>query len=216
FALAVVVGSVTMEAVAQDLRGSAAAAVSQEVELLGEASTESAEGRHGAAVWGDAAAAESAWLAAPPTEGEWLPGRGTQVSAQEAQKKRQAASAKASQAFKGVFYDNDFSYLSDPWYDDFYPGEGLKRLPMPHDGELDFGGELRLRYHSEHNMRGQGLTGLDDDFLLTRMRLFTNYRINDYFRFYGEYLFADSGGENIGNRPIEVNRGEAQNLFLDA
>ncbi len=139
-----------------------------------------------------------------------------QTTAAEIQKKREAAASKAAQAYKGVFYDNDFSYLRDPWYDGFYPGEGLKLLPMPRGGEIDLGGELRLRYHSEHNIRGQGLTGRDDDFLLTRVRLFSNYRINDYFRFYGEYLYAESGGETFASRPIEVNRGEAQNLFLDA
>ncbi len=135
---------------------------------------------------------------------------------QDAGKKREAAAAKAEQAYKGVFYANDFSYLNDPWYGGFYPGEAMKQLPFPAGGKVDLGGEIRVRYHNEVNMRGQGLTGLDDDFWLTRLRLFSNYRINDYFRFYGEYLYADSGGEFFTNRPIEVNRGEAQNLFIDA
>lgn len=134
-------------------------------------------------------------------------------------RKRQAAERAAS-AFQPMFYDNDFSYLNDPYYDGHYFGDGLKQLSMPGEGKIDFGGELRLRYHSEHNMRNlgafQGLTGADDDFLLTRLRLFSNYRINDYFRFYGEYLFADSGGQDFINRPTEINRGEANNLFIDA
>ena len=72
-----------------------------------------------------------------------------------------------------------------------------------------------MRYHNETNHRGLGLTGNDDNFFLTRYRTFANYRFNDYFRFYGEYLYADSGGETFNNRPIEENRGEIQNLFAD-
>ena len=45
--------------------------------------------------------------------------------------------------------------------------------------------------------------------------MFANWRLNDTFRIYGEYLYADSAGEFFNNRPIEENRGELQNLFLD-
>jgi hypothetical protein len=143
-------------------------------------------------------------------------GAGPASAEQDVKKRREAAAAKANQPYRGVFYDNDFSYINDPLYDGFYPGDQLKQLPMPGSGTVDLGGEVRVRYHHEQNMRGLGLTGLDDDFWLTRVRLFSNYRINDYFRFYGEYLYADSGGQTFTNRPIEINRGEAQNLFIDA
>ena len=142
-------------------------------------------------------------------------------------KKKEAATAAMKGAYKGVFYANDFSYLSDPCYDgpSFF-GDSLKGLA---GGALDIGGEARVRYHSENNFRarvpglrgggaapsGLGLTGNDDDFFLTRLRLFANYRVNEVFRLYGEYLYADSGGEFFNNRPIEENRGEIQNLFLD-
>ena len=128
-------------------------------------------------------------------------------------KKKEAATAAMKGAFKGVFYDNDFRYLNDRCYDGpSFIGDELKGLCC---GKLDIGGEIRVRYHSEENMRGLGLTGLDDDFWLTRYRMFANYRMNDIFRFYGEYLYADSGGETFNNRPIEENRGEIQNLFFD-
>jgi hypothetical protein len=84
------------------------------------------------------------------------------------------------------------------------------------DGKVDVGGELRSRYHNEKGFRGLGLTGRDDDFWLTRVRTFANYRITKNIRFYGEYLYADSTGETFSHRPIEENRGEAQNLFIDA
>ncbi len=128
-------------------------------------------------------------------------------------KKKEAATAKMKGAFKGLFYANDYSYLNDKCYDGpSFLGDNLKGLA---GGKLDLGGEARVRYHSENNHRGLGLTGRDDEFWLTRIRLFANYRLNDRFRIYGEYLYADSGGEVFNNRPIEENRGEMQNLFLD-
>ena len=128
-------------------------------------------------------------------------------------KKKEAATAAMKGAYKGVFYANDFSYLSDPCYDGpAFLGDSLKGLM---GGKLDIGGEARMRYHSENNHRGLGLTGNDDDFFLTRYRMFANLRVNQFFRIYGEYLYADSGGETFNNRPIEENRGEIQNLFVD-
>jgi len=128
--------------------------------------------------------------------------------------KRKAATEKMKGAFKGLFYANDFSYLNDPCYcGPSFIGDGLKGLCC---NKLDIGGELRLRYHNEKNMRGLGLTGRDDNFWLTRYRMFANYRWNEHIRLYGEYLYADSGGENFTNRFIEENRGEIQNLFFDA
>lgn len=128
-------------------------------------------------------------------------------------KKKEAATAAMKGAYKGLFYDNNFRYLSDPCYDGpAFLGDNLKGLC---DGKLDIGGEARVRYHSEDNMRGLGVTGRDDNFWLTRYRMFADYRMNDIFRLYGEYLYADSGGEFFNNRPIEENRGEIQNLFFD-
>lgn len=120
-------------------------------------------------------------------------------------------------AYKGLFYGNDFAYLNSPLYSGpYFPGDSLKGIA---DKRLDVGGEFRSRFHRENNMRGLGLTGLDDEFWLTRLRLFGNYRVSDNIRFYGEYLYADSAGETFGpgagQRPIEENRGEAQNLFFD-
>lgn len=135
-------------------------------------------------------------------------------STQGGSKKAKAkATAAMKGAFKGVFYANNYSYLDNRYYDGpEFIGDGLKGMLCD---KLDVGGEVRLRYHDENNFRGLGLTGRDDTFLLTRYRMFANLRINEIFRVYGEYLYADSGGEFYNNRPIEVNRGEIQNLFLD-
>lgn len=129
-------------------------------------------------------------------------------------------------AYGGVFYANKFGYLNDPCYDGpSFLGDSLKGL---YGNKLDIGGEARVRYHDENNFRGRvpglrgpnpsglGLTNNDDTFFLTRIRLFADYRLTENLRVYGEYLYADSGGETFNNRPIEENRGEMQNLFLDA
>ena len=128
-------------------------------------------------------------------------------------KKKEELAAAMKGAYKGVFYANDFRYLNSPLYDGpFFPGDPLKGLI---NGKLDLGGEVRSRYHSENNMRGLGLTGNDDQFWLTRLRLFANWRVNEYLRIYSEYLYADSAGENFLVRPIEENRGEMNNLFAE-
>lgn len=117
-------------------------------------------------------------------------------------------------AYKGVFYANDFSYLRNPAYcGPYFAGDAFKGLV---DGKLDLGGEYRSRYHHESNMRGLGLTGNDDQFWLSRLRLFSNYQVSENIRLFGEYLYADSSGEEFAPRPIEENRGELQNLFVDA
>ncbi len=122
--------------------------------------------------------------------------------------------AAMNNAYRGVFYANDFSYLRDPAYSGpYFAGDAFKGL---FDGKLDLGGEYRSRFHHENNLRGLGLTGNDDQFWLSRVRLFSNYRVTENIRVYGEYLHADSGGEEFASRPIEVNRGEFQNLFVDA
>ncbi len=139
---------------------------------------------------------------------------GPTVASKELAKTEAELTAAMKDAYRGVFYANDFSYLRDPTYNGpSFLGDGLKGL---HDGKLDLGGEYRTRYHHENNMRGAGPTGVDDQFWLTRLRLFSNYRFTENIRVYGEYLYADSAGEQFAPRPIEENRGEFQNLFIDA
>ncbi len=116
-------------------------------------------------------------------------------------------------AYRGVFYENDFGYLDDPFYDGpSFLGDSMKGM---FDDRVDVGGEIRVRFHDERNHRGFGLTGRDDSFWLTRYRMFLDYQISDHLRFFGEYIYADSGGETFASRSIEVNRGDAQNLFVD-
>lgn len=130
-------------------------------------------------------------------------------------------------AYKPVFYDNDFKYLRDPNYDDYHLGEELKLMPVGECGDcgtMDIGGQARLRYHYEKGM-GQDIAGpgtkrfedTEHDFLLTRVRLYTNWRVDETTRFYVEGIFADvtdDGGTYLP-RIIDRNYGDFLNCFVD-
>ena len=114
-----------------------------------------------------------------------------------------------------LFYRNRFDYLCDPCYDEWWPGDYVKRNAIGNWGILDVGGQYRARFHDEVNMRGLGLTGRDDRFLLHRTRLYANLEVGSRARFYVEYLDAVSNYENFTPRPIEESRSNIQNLFGD-
>jgi len=133
--------------------------------------------------------------------------------------KKQAA---CSKSHKGVYYANDFSYLNSPCYNGDCLGDCMKLNPVARGrlGTLDVGGELRLRYHHEQGMgRQQGRLGFEDtknDFLLTRLRLYTNWKVNDWLRFYSEAIFADvESNDAYIPRPIDRNSADFLNLFFD-
>lgn len=122
---------------------------------------------------------------------------------------------------KGLYYANDFSYLNDPCYRGNCLGDCMKLNPVAGGklGTLDIGGQLRLRYHSEQGMGHPGQLGFQDtyeDFLLSRMRLYTNWKMNDWARFYAEGILADAGSnDQYVPRPIDRNYGDFLNLFFD-
>jgi Alginate export len=130
-------------------------------------------------------------------------------------KKKEELQKKIAGAYKDPFFQNDFSYLNDPAYKDYHLGEGLKQLTFGNNRKLDIGGQYRLRYHHEVNMRGLGLTGRDDDFLLDRTRFYFDLRMSKRLRFYAEMLHAGSAYENFAPRIIEEQNLEPQNLFTD-
>ena len=133
-----------------------------------------------------------------------------------AAKKAEELKKKVAGAYKDAFYLNDFSYLGDPGYKGSNLGEALKQIPIGDTGKLDIGGQYRLRYHHEHNMRGLGLTGRDDDFLLDRTRVYFDAKMTRRLRLFVELLDAGSSYENFAPRQIEVNPLDVQNLFADA
>jgi hypothetical protein len=118
-------------------------------------------------------------------------------------------------AYKPLFYDNNFDYLCDDCWCDWWLGDGLKRNCLGDWGRLDVGGQYRARLHNERNIRGLGLTGRDDDFLLHRTRLFGNLEVGRRLRFYAEYIDAESNYEDFPSRAIEVNRSDMLIAVLD-
>lgn len=131
-------------------------------------------------------------------------------------KKKQAALKKAiGGAYAPMFYDNNFEYLCDPCYNGWHLGEDFKRMPLGDCWAVDIGGQYRFRYHNEHNHRGLGLTGRDDEFLLHRTRLYANAEYGNFFRAYVEGIDAESNYEDFTPRPIEVNRSDLLNAFVD-
>jgi Alginate export len=137
-------------------------------------------------------------------------------AAEKAKKAAEALDKKIGSAHKLMFFDNDFSYLCDPNYCEWYPGDSLKRLCLPGNGWFDIGGQYRIRSHFEQNMRGTGLTGVDDQFLLHRTRLYGDFHFSPDIRVFAEMLDAESNYEGFAPRGIEVNRADMQNLFVDA
>jgi len=125
------------------------------------------------------------------------------------------AGAAAAKSHKPLFYDNDFDYLYDPDYTDWKLGDGFKRLSFGPCITYDIGGQFRMRYQGERNIRGLGLTGRDDDFLLYRTRLYGNVEINSWLRAYAEMIDAESNYEDFPIRAIEENRADLLNLFGD-
>jgi Alginate export len=129
-------------------------------------------------------------------------------------------------AFKGVFYNNDFSYLKDPNYNGDCFGDGLKLMPVAGGewGTLDIGGQLRARYHHEEGM-GQDISGpgvnrfqgTQHDIFLSRMRLYGNWKASDHLRFFCEGIFADvtDDAHTYLPRPIDRNFGDFLNAFVD-
>ena len=124
---------------------------------------------------------------------------------------------------KGLFYANDFGYLKDPDYDGCCLGDSLKLMPVGHCGQcstLDIGGQMRLRYHHEKGMgQAPGLTRFQNDsndFLLSRLRLYTNWQINDWTRFYAEGIYAGlDANDNYLPRSNDENYGDLLNIFFD-
>ncbi len=121
-----------------------------------------------------------------------------------------------AQSHKGVFYANDFSYLTEPGAKNQCLGDCLKLMPVAGGdwGTLDVGGQLRMRYHHEEGM-GQDVSGPgvsrfqfnNHDFVLTRLRLYTNWQASEWLRIYQEGNFDEASDDEgtYSPSPIDSN-----------
>ncbi|WP_374763650.1 alginate export family protein [Yunchengibacter salinarum] len=129
---------------------------------------------------------------------------------------------KPGNPYKGVFYANDFGYLEGACRahnesDDPLVGltDRFKRMKLAENVTLDLGGQYRLRYHDENNHGLTRLNGLDNEFLLSRLRVYGNLEVGDHVRVYVEGIDAAATGESLPNRGIEVDRHDLLNGFVD-
>lgn len=128
---------------------------------------------------------------------------------------------------KPLFYLNDFSYLDNPDYNGDCLGDCWKLMPAPGcdgSGTLDVGGQMRLRYHHEvamgQDVSGPGVLRFEDtvhDFLLSRLRLYSNWKLSDDSRLYVEGILADVTDDDGTYEPrlIDRNFGDFLNAFVD-
>lgn len=112
--------------------------------------------------------------------------------------------------YKGLFYDNDFSYLEAPGNGPAYLGDSLKRLWFGPCIMLDAGGEYRIRHENQH------VLARTSDFLLHRTRLYADLHVGGWFRAYAEGIDAVSDFDDAPPRGIDENRLDGLNLFADA
>lgn len=140
----------------------------------------------------------------PPLEGE------RRSSEDVASPKPPAKPLSPPNPYKGVFYENDFSYLDKPGNPYFFFGDLWKRRRIGDWGVLDIGGEYRLRQHNEHVLTR------DNNFLLQRTRVYGDLHVGEWLRAYAEAIDATSSWEDLPPRPIDENRFDALNLFGDA
>lgn len=109
-------------------------------------------------------------------------------------------------------FDADFRYVDGLDAGERTLSERLKRIPLSDCLLFSTGGSAWVRYMNEHNSR---LTEVENDYLLPRVRVFGDLQIGDVARVYGEYIWADIYGAELPPLPIDVDRGDIQNLFLD-
>jgi hypothetical protein len=110
------------------------------------------------------------------------------------------------------FFDSDFRFLEKPdaqWSPVFDP---FKRIHIGDDLLLSTGGSFWTRYMNETNSR---LLDTDNEYTLTRLRVYGDLWYRDFFRFYIEYLDANSGNEELAPLVIDENRSDLLNIFGD-
>ena len=122
------------------------------------------------------------------------------------------------QPWKGLFYNNDFSYKNNCCAPSLF-GDSLKDMRVDDAGflggmSISFGGETRFRYMDEDNrlrLGGPGRTTYD----LWRLRNYLDVKFDNGVRIYLEGLDASIHDEELPITPIDENAFDLQNGFID-
>jgi hypothetical protein len=112
--------------------------------------------------------------------------------------------------FQG-FFDTDWRYVDEPGYQP----DLLERLHRIHIGDnwmVATGGEFRYKINNEVNSR---LSGKDNNYDLSRLRVFGDIWYKDTFRIYAEFISAQSFNQDLAPLIVDRNYADIQNLFID-
>jgi hypothetical protein len=111
------------------------------------------------------------------------------------------------------FFNANFFYLDKPDAEWQSPSDAFKRMKIGDElFMLSFGGEERIRQMNEVNGR---LTGKNDNYQLLRSRVYGDLWYQDKVRLYVEYIDAQIYNQNLPPRPIDVNKSDLLNAFMD-
>jgi hypothetical protein len=108
------------------------------------------------------------------------------------------------------FFDADFRYVDKPGYD----LDILEQLHRIHLGDywlFATGGEFRYRLANEVNSR---MSGTDNRYDLTRLRVFGDLWYKDVFRTYVEFISAQSFNQDLKPLIIDRNYADLLNAFV--
>jgi hypothetical protein len=111
------------------------------------------------------------------------------------------------------FFDVDnFSYLDKPnnTEHDFF--DCLKRIHIGDNMLFVTGGDVRSRYENQYNFQ---LTHTDNNFEVSRARVYGDLWYRDDVRLYAEYIGAWVTNNDLAGLPIDENKADFLNLFMD-
>lgn len=111
-------------------------------------------------------------------------------------------------------FDEDYSYLRDSIRNGY---ERLKYLPLSANGNsyISFGGEARLEYADFHN-EDWGRLGIGhNNFLLQRYDVHADLHFSPRIRVFAQIRSGWESGRKNGPRPIDEDKLNMQNLFVD-
>ncbi len=110
------------------------------------------------------------------------------------------------------FFDADFRYVDSADPADIDWSERLKRIHLGDSWLFSTGGQASSRYMLETHSR----LGLRDNvYDLIRARVYGDLWYQDIFRVYAEFISSQSIWQDLPVLPIDVNKSDFQNLFVD-
>ncbi|OWK35905.1 hypothetical protein FRUB_08468 [Fimbriiglobus ruber] len=115
-------------------------------------------------------------------------------------------------------FNADFRYLDDPKNTQFDFFDPLKRIHVGDDWLFSTGGEIRDRYASIQNAalyNKKPQAGADDTYNLFRARVYGDLWYRDEFRFFVEFITADSSHQAIPASSSDVEQNDFLNLFVE-